>query len=367
MIVIPRREIDVRPIVGAVVVFLLIGLLIFGILQFFVWGPAAAELRTAKDSALIQIASDLGAIGTDKASSVALAYSARVEAAGSTSEVKAILVEVASATQRELKRKALLDEITTATSGTYHTLENFPALASLRENLRSGANALTTFEQLQAYEATIDNQATETWRNCLSGFVNSLGENIVMKQNSPPTWWLMSKENALSYISGQTWETLRKTTFLSTRYVLVPISDTVNRAPTVKAGDTVDVCYYDTTLDNMNILYKDAAVRDVFYSTADIATIAWTLTYDTVSKSYSTNIWETIKAAAAGSADAAAVGWSEYGSDVMSRADQADVISVGVNVIYTVEVPEEVGVLILEYELHKYATKTIVLMERTTG
>lgn len=368
MINIARREIDVRPIIGAVVVFLIIGSIIFGIYYFAIAKPAADALQSAKESALSQVASSLGTIGTDKAASAALTYTAQIQAAGSTSDVNAILNEVVVATQREQQRKTLLDEIAAATTGVFHTAADVPALASLRDTLTAGVNELTTIGQIQSYATTIDNQATTTWRNFFTEFVGAFGENVVMKQqNSSPTWWSMSKENALNYISTWTWETLRKITFLSTRYVQVPISDTVNRAPTVVAGSKVDVCYYDTSLENMNILYKDATVLDVFYSYTDIATIAWTLSYGTTSQSYSTNIWETIKAAAAGSSEAAAVGWSAYGSDVMNRATQADIINTAVNVIYTVEVPEETGTLILEYELHESATKTVVLMARTTG
>ena len=67
------RKIDVRPIIGAAVVFLIIGLIIFCIYYFAIAKPAADALEASKLSALSQVAS-LNAIGTSQAISDASVY-----------------------------------------------------------------------------------------------------------------------------------------------------------------------------------------------------------------------------------------------------------------------------------------------------
>ncbi|GAI11515.1 unnamed protein product, partial [marine sediment metagenome] len=108
MIVIARREIDVRPIIGAVVVFAIIGAAIFGVYYFLIAKPAAEELEQAKLSALDQINNSLASIGTDQASTATSSYSAQVQAAGSKSEVESILANVTATIQLEQKRKELV-------------------------------------------------------------------------------------------------------------------------------------------------------------------------------------------------------------------------------------------------------------------
>lgn len=214
MIIIARREIDVRPVIGAVVVFGIIGAAIFGIYYFLFVRPAAEELEQAKLSALNQINSTLAAIGTDRALAAASEYTAEVQAAGSKSDVNAILVDVASTAQLEQKHKELLDRIDTATNGTFFTTADVPELAALSQSLKEEINNMTTISQLEAYVPQIDNQATSVWRTY---FTNSIGkmteDRIAMIQNSPAYGEYMSKEEALAYVAGETWHTLCKLKF----------------------------------------------------------------------------------------------------------------------------------------------------------
>lgn len=78
VIIIAQGKIDVRPIIGAVVVFTIIGAVIFGIYYFGVAKPAAEELERAKLLALDEINLTLAAIGTDQASEAASNYKAQV-------------------------------------------------------------------------------------------------------------------------------------------------------------------------------------------------------------------------------------------------------------------------------------------------
>lgn len=363
MIIIARREIDARPIIGAVVVFGIIGAVIFGIYYFGVAKPAAEEFEQAKLSALDQINSTLAAIGTDQASEAASRYSAEVQDAGSKSEVNAILVEVASTAQLEQKRKQLLDKVATATNGTYFTTADVPELAALSQSLKEKINTMTSRSQMEAYEPQIDNQATLTWRTYFTNLIGQMTvDRISMLRNSPVYGEYMSKEYALAYVAGETWQTLRKLKFENPSTVEVPVLDTFQRTPTIKPNSTVKIYVYDIATDNMRPIWGNATVGSVIYSQSDIATIEWALTDGATTQSYSVNVWESIKAAAAGDADAAAVAWQDYGVDVMDRARSANIGEYGVSVIYMVEVPDDIGAEITQYELHMTATKDVILV-----
>ena len=363
-----RREIDVRPIIGAVVVFSIIGAIIFGIYYFAIARPAAEELEQAKLSALDQINS-LASIGTDQASTAASSYSAQVQAAGSKSEVESILVNVTATTQLEQKRKELLDKVDTATNGTYYSVTStsgttaVPALVTLLQTLKPEINDEQTEEELEAYELEIDSQATSTWRTLHTDIIKNITDNRIERwKNSPASGGYISKDNALAYVAEETWETLRKLKFEEASTVEVPILDTFQRTPTIKPGSIVNIYVYDIGTDNMSELWTNVTVRNVIYSQADIATIAWTLTDGTATHSYSVNMWETIKAAAAGDAEAAAVAWQNYGADVMDRARSANIGKYDVSVIYMVEVPDVIGEKIIQYELHMTETKDVILI-----
>ncbi|MBA7650510.1 hypothetical protein ES703_58316 [subsurface metagenome] len=370
MIVIARREIDVRPIIGAVVVFGIIGAAIFGVYYFLIAKPAAEELEQAKLSALDQINNSLASIGTDQASTATSSYSTQVQAAGSKIEVESISTNVTATIQLEQKRKELLDKVDTAINGTYYsttgtseTIEA-PALATLSETLKPEINAKEKISELEAYEAELNSQATSTWRTLHTNMIGGINENSEIERwkNSPASGGYLSKDNALAYVGGETWETLRKLKFKEASTVEVPILDTFQRTPTVTSDSIVNIYVYDIGTDNMDELWVNVKVRNVIYSQSDIATIAWALTDGITTQSYSVNIWETIKAAAAGDPEAAAVAWQDYGVDVMDRARSANIGDYDVSVIYIVEVPDEIGEKIIQYELHMTAIKDVILI-----
>ncbi len=372
---ITRREIDVRPIIGAAVVFLILGSIIFGIYYFLIAKPAADSLETSKLSAMSQVSS-LNLINTSQAISDALTYSSQIQAAGSTTEVSSILVEVSAAIQREQSRKDLLDKAIASVTGSFYSAsgvvdtQQVASLSTLLQALLSEINSKNTLSELQSYEAfgTIDAQATTAWQNFLTSLISGIqNDNLVMKSNSSQTsWYFKTKTDALSYVAESTWQTLRKLDFEGTSYLLVPISDTVNRAPTITTGSLVNIYVYDRTTENRYLLTGNATINNVLYSTDDLATIAWTMTSGTTSQSYATNIWEALKAIAAGSSDAASVGWQNYASEVMSNALQAGVLDFSVNAIYVVKVPTQAGESIVQYEFYQSATKDVVLALQAT-
>lgn len=364
MIVIARREIDVRPIIGAVVVFVIIGTVIFGIYYFGVAKPAAEEFEQAKLSALDQINSTLAAIGTDQALEAASIYSVEVQNAGSKSEVNATLAKVTSAAQLEQKRKELLDKVATATNGAYFITTDVPELAALSQSLTEDINPMTTRPQLVAYEPQIDNQATSIWQTHFANLIGNFTASRIsmLRLNSLLYGEYMSKEDALAYVAGETWQTLRKLKFENPNTVEVPVLDTFQRTPTIKPNSTVKIYVYDIATDNMRPLWGNATVGSVIYSQSDIATIVWDLTDGTATQFYFVDVWESIKAAAAGDSDAAAVAWQNYGVNVMDRARSANIVEYGVSVIYMVEVPDDIGAEITQYELHMTATKDVILV-----
>ncbi len=353
-----------------VVVFTIIGAVIFGIYYFGVAKPAADALESAKLSVLQSEVADLRAIGTSQAISDASTYSTQIQAAGSESEVESTRNEVNIAIDREQKRKELLDEADTATNGTYYSATGasgttqVPALDDLSETLKAAIDAKQTKSALVAYESELNSQATSKWRAFFENMLeNNLGDNLAMFRNSPVSGGYVSKDNASTSIQGWTWETLSKLKFENASSVEVPIQDTFKRTPTIRPNSKVNIYVYDTATDNMSELWTDVTVRNVIYLQTDIAAIAWTLTDGATTQSYSVNMWETIKAAAAGDPEATAIAQQNYGVDVMDSALSANIGEYDVSVIYVVKVPEAIGEEIARYEPDKATTKEIILME----
>ncbi len=348
--------------------FSLIGAAIFGGHYLLVARPAGAELEEAKTTAMSNVSQSLTSAGTEQASAAISTFSAQIQAAGSKSEVDSILLNVNATVQIEQKRKVLLDEAQTATNGTYYSTTTVTgktqvqALADLSQTLVTAINAKQTKSDLEAYQSEIDSRATSAWQTLLTGVVNQIADNQVsMTRNSPAYGEFMGKENAVTYIPSQNWQTLRELKFEEAT-VQVPVLDTFQRTPTIKTNSVVKVYVYDTVTDNMRLMFGNATVRYVIYSQSDIATIAWTLADGATSQSYSVNIWEALKAAAAGDAEAAAVGWSAYGSDLMDRALTANIGQYAVSVVYGLEVSDTIGEEIAQYEFHESTTKDIILI-----
>ncbi len=363
MVLIARRQIDPKPIIGAVFVFLVIGLIIFGLYYFLFAKPAADALDAAKKYAISQVNSDLATIGTDQASAAVSTYTSQVQAAGSETAINSILANVTATAQLEQKRVEVLSYVDSATNGTYITTSNVTELATLSQNLKPEVNQKTSISDLEAYKTQIDSQATTTWQSHFTTKIGAMVENeLIMKHNSPTSWAFMTKTNALTFVSGSSWQDLREVDFENPSLVKVPISETFQSAPTIEnrsPNNKVNVYVYNTSTQTMENLVTDATVTNVIYSQSDIAAIAWSLADGATTASYSVNMWETIKAAAAGDAEAAAVAWQSYGSDVMDSAIDADIGSYSISVIYMVQVPEDAGALITQYEQHQSATMDV--------
>lgn len=369
MVIIARRQIDVRPIIGAAVIFLIIGSIVFGVYYFAIAKPAADALDASKQSAMSQINSNLATIGTSQASTAAASYISQVQAAGSKTDVDSILVSVNTAVQTEQKRDELIKLVDSAANGAYYSATGtsgttqVQTLTNLSQTLKSGVNAKGTRAELDTYESEINSQATSTWRTFFTDMLENFGENLAKYQkNSTESGGYVSNDNALTDIAGWSWGTLSKLKFENKSTVEVPVLDTFQRTPTIKPNSKVNIYVYDTATKSMSQLWTNVTVRNVIYSKSDIATIAWTLSDGATTQSYSTNMWETIQASAAGDSEAAAVSWSNYGSTLMSNALSANIGGYTVSVIYMVEVPDSIGEQIAQYEFHQSTTKDVILI-----
>ncbi|MFN4132986.1 MAG: hypothetical protein ACK4GQ_01255 [Candidatus Hadarchaeales archaeon] len=354
------KKVDPRAIIGAAVIFLIIGAVIFGAVYFMVLKPAADALESAKLSALSTV-NQLSSIGTSKAISDASTYSSSIRSAGSKADVDSILSQVSAAIVREQKRKELLTLAATAANGTFYNAATNSELAQLQSTLEGDINSKQTLAELESYQTgEFNTKATNVWRILMNGAINEIsGENVSMTVNSPPYGEFLSKENAISYVNSSDWTTLRKLKFEKAT-VMVPVIDTFKRAPTLKEGSVVKVYAYDRNTENMRLMFLNATVQYVIYSASDVGTISWTSPDGLTS--YSLNVWETLKAAAGGSSSAAAIPLTEYGEKLVTSALGANIGSYDVNVIYVIKVSDTIGEEIYKYEFYQSGTVDVVLI-----
>ncbi|MEW6221704.1 MAG: hypothetical protein AB1476_00060 [Candidatus Hadarchaeota archaeon] len=319
--------------------------------------PAADALAASKLSAQTQISS-LSAVGTSQSATEAATFATRIETAGSQGEVQTILSEINTATVREQKRKELLSLADTAANGVYYNTSTTTALANLKTTLEGDINSKTSLADLEAYETELASTAATSWRSVFTTIINGITDNrlSMTKLNGLPYGEFMSKDNALAFIANQPYDNLRKMKFEDAT-VRVPIMDTFQRTPTLKVGSVIYVYVYDTTQKTLTKMFGNAEVKNVVYSRADIGTISWTYGVST----FSVDMWETIKAAAAGDATAEGLGWQGYGADVMDRSLTSNVGNYSSSVLYMIEVSDPVGEEIVKYEFHQ-TDKDVILL-----
>ncbi len=367
MIYIERGRVDVSVVVGVIVVFAVIGAAIFGIYYFLIYAPAQQRLEDARIDALGYLDGTLGSIATSQAETAAASYRIQIQDAGSSDGVAAIRSEITSAYNRESKRADLVAEADLAANGTFYS---FP---DLEESLKGEINAMTTLSELESYEesGTIGNRATSAWESKHTSVIGGLtGDRIVMRgRDSPEYVQYMTKEEALeNYVQTNSWSVLRELGFEGAGSYEVPILDSFQRAPTVLPGSIVDVYIYDYSTGGMSLRVGGTTVRSVIYPEDELGTIAWTFIDGDISYSYSTCVWEAIKAATAGDSEAAALDWEQYAKDLMESALSAGVGDFDLRALYIVEVPSrEDAAELTQYEQYMTSTKDVVLLAKITS
>lgn len=347
--------------------FTIIGAAIFGVYYFLIYAPAQQRLEDAKVDALGYLDGTLGSIVTSRAETAAAGYRTQIMNADSPEEVAAIRSEITSAFNCESKRADLLAEVELATNGTFYS---FP---DLEESLKSEINAMTTLSELQSYEESgkIDEQATSRWRSKLTGVIGTLSEDriVMRRRNSPNYVQYMTKEEAIeNYIQANSWSVLRELRFEPAGSYEVPILDTFQRAPTVLPGSVVDVYVYDYSTGEMSLKVGGTTVRSVIYPREQLGTISWTFVDGETSYSYSTDVWEAIKAATAGDPEAASIDWERYAKDLMQSALDAGIGDFSLQALYMIEVPaREDAAELMQYEQFMTPAKDIVLLAKITS
>lgn len=364
MINIQKGKVDSSVIIGAAVVFAVIGAAIFGVYYFAFVVPSRNELEDSKSSALNSLDSTLGSVNTSKAESKTIDYKAQIKEADSKSEVTTIMQEVSSLYELESTREQLLNTAKNATHGSFYTLD------SLYENLQSEIKSMTTLTELQNFEEsrTISKQATAEWKELLSGVLGGITENevVMSKVNTPLYWEYMSKSNAEDLVQSKTWEELKKLDFDSSGSYAIPVLDTYERAPTIEPGSTVDVAVYDYESENFKLIGGSTTVLNVIYSKDSLGSVEWYVTDGDQSNSYSTNVWEAIKAATAGDSDAANIQWTDYARDVIQNGQEAGVGNYGLQALYVVKVStQDQAEALTYYEQYSTETKDVILLPHT--
>ena len=346
-------------------VFLIVGSVVFGVYYFGFYRPGRDDLERTRTAALSQIDQTLGKIGTSQAQIEASNLKSQVIAAGSKEAIGSTLSGMSSIAARESKRKQLVARVNDAVAGTYHSDNDVTALATLKTNLEDEINNMTTLAELQAFESsgTIDTQATSTWRAYQQTNVgkNTNEFNQVLERTATYRI-IMTKENALAIVNESSWQILRGMDFQDPKLVAIPITDSFDRAPDLRPGMVADIWVYDTVAENSSFLFGPAVILDTVYSTSDLSTVTWILSYDTFTSNYSVDVWETLKALAAGSTGAAAVDWENYALDVMERVRSAHLGNFDLQVMYVVAVPEDLGILISQYEQYTALGKDVMLL-----
>ncbi len=347
---IPKKKIDIRPVLGAAVVFLIIGAIIAGAAYFAILKPSAEALEASKTSAQTKV-STLENLSTTAAMAAASSYRTQIKSAGSTAAVNSIVAEMNSAIAREQKRKELLTLANTAADGIYYSYDNISGktqstiLVTLKSELETAINAITSIDGLTSYQdGEFNTTATSRWRELHTAVVAGLtGTRVSVTIGDPLYGEFQAMDNTTAYIGAFDWTVLR-TLKIGEATVQIPVKDTLERTMSIKENNTVKVYVYDKTLENTSLLFSNAGVAYVVYSDSSLGSVAWSRAVgSSTAQTYTMNVWETLKAAASGSTDAAAISLNNYGETVVSNALNANVAKYDTDVIYVIEVSDEVA------------------------
>lgn len=353
---------DIRPVLGAVVFFLIIGIVGFFAYHFLLIKPRTEKLETERTSALSEVGSLYTNLNTPQAISARQEYSSGITSAKTPEEIQQILADARAVASRERKRQELLARVDEAANGMYHSSQDAPELSYAASILKDQINSKTTLAELQALEPTINQEMTSAWRNYFSRRLEELENSkrvwLVVEGKS---WLSMSIENAAEYIQSKSWTDLKKLDITSTTLVEVPVQDIFSRTPNVRPGKLVNIYLYDPSSRQTTLLVGNARILGAVYPQEVLSSISWSYSTDTTSYSYTTDVWETIKARMAGSTQAAAVSIDNFANRVIDSGLNAALGMYQLSVIYRVEVPEEAGRIIVQCELHE-TSKDIILV-----
>lgn len=366
MVFIEKGRIDRATVIGAAVVFGIIGAAIFSVYYFGFVRPARAELEETRNAALKYVDTHLGVIDTSKAISATGEYKSRIRAAETKEEIANIQAEAARKYSLEKRREELLDMVGKVTKGSYHS---FPGL---EKKLKSEVKKKKDLDKLNQYESTIRSEVKSRWIDYHLNTIEDVpGDKVDLRiKNSMSPFdskveYNIPKENARSRVENEeTLQSLQKMKFEKGGSYEVSIRDTFQRVPTIEPGTTVDVGVYDYASEEISIPVTGATVLDVIYPTDVLASVSWSYSDDGVTHTFSTDVWEQIKAGKAGDTDAERI-WTDWAKDVVETARNANLGDYDLEALYVVEIHEQQDAKTLT-QIEKYMTdeKDVILIAK---
>ncbi len=355
-----KGQFDTSAIVGIVVVLAVVSAVSFGVYYFGFARPRRKELEQVRTTSIQEISSTLGELD----SSAAGKYKVQVRAADSKDEVASIMMEMHDEYEIEKKRQDLLQLARKATHGSFYTLD------SLYSDLKSQINSKTSLSGLSSLESNIKSSAESQWEQLHLSKISSLSDSkeLVLRKKNTPIYWKdgVTENEAKDAVRASTWRVLREMKFEKSGSYAIPIKDSFGRVPTVSPGSTVDIGLYDRQTENLLIIGEDSEVINVIYSKDTLGTISWSKSAGGASSSYSTNIWEEIKALEAGSGAASEV--NDWGDKVVEKASKNNIGDFDLTAIYVVNVPSQGDAkYVSRFEQYKSSTHDIVILPQAEG
>lgn len=360
---ISKGQIDRSVIIGIVVVLAIVSAAGFGIYYFGIMKPRQEELQRAKKSALRTLEDELEPINTNQADQATKNYEAKIEGAETKSKVTNIASDMDTVIERESTREELMTIVKNGTQGPFYP----HALDEIYNNLREEVKAESTISGLKTLRNTIEKQLTEAWTDIHKQAIENISDKtvVMLKKNSDISEVNMTKENALEYVNEKKWRTLQGLQFREINSFMVPIIQEFKRVPSVDPGDRVDIYEYNSEEDKMNERVTNTEVLNVIYPKDILSSISWSKREGDQSYSYSTELWEEIKAEKAGAAGAKSK-WDDWARSVIQAArEEANLGDFDLKPIYVVQITgDNVARDLMHIEQFQNGTRDIVLVAR---
>lgn len=366
MINIQKGQSDSSAVVGVIVVLVIVGLVGFGIYYMGFIKPSREELSDAKTSAKKTLV-NLKEVGTSQASSKTSEFLAKINGADEKSEVNSIVKNIQDQIKIESKRLDLLNLVENATRGSFYDL------SGLRSSLKKEINSKTKLDGLNTLSNNIEGTISSEWREKHRNRLNSIGGSEVVKitEDSPLFESHMSKSKSLSLVSNEDWKTLSKLKFQESNTFKVAITQAMSKTPTLEKGSKINVYEYNSENESMNLRVEDTTVLEVFYPKDLLSTISWTKNEVTTENrwnySFSTDVWEEIKASYAGAENAKSV-WNDWAKSVIKKArEDTNLVDYDLEALYLIEVTNgKVAKKISKIEQFQEGKKSILLISKKT-
>jgi len=356
-----KGQIDVSVTVGIIFVVGIIVAASFGLYYFGFERPRREELQNSRQVALQTLSEYEADVGTPQFHDQVPIYRGRIQRADSLEELNSVEDEISTLYEREKLREELLDF---SKESTYGTFDNLP---ELHEEFKTRINEEDELLGLEALREDIEREVTEGWRDHHEESIQNIQttEIVMIREDSPVSEFHLERDNAYSIVEEGTLGDLKSIRFVESNTFEVPIIETFEKVPRLERGDKVDI--FEHTGDDMIRRVSNTEVLEVVYSIDQMSTIDWTDEKDNVELEFSADLWEEIKAAAAG-AENARDEWDDWAEVVVRTArEEASIGDWDLPAIYVVKVSSwEVASDLTRIE-HLQDEKDVILIRRKDG